>query len=337
MSQHETLLRQWQMLRQIPRYPHKISARTLMERLASEGYIVSKRTVERDLISLSLTFPLAQDDRCREYGWSWQKDAPAFDLPALSNSEALTMLMVKQHLTGLLPSTTLDVLKPYFLSAQKQLDLTAKSRKLKSWLSKVRTVQPNQTLIPAKVDPEVQVIVYEALLLEKQIKIEYKNREGTPKNYRVHLLGLVQRGSIIYLNVRINDFENLRMLALHRIQAAELLNDATIYPKDYDIDSEIISGSFDFGEGKIIELVIKLSSEAAKHLFETPLSQDQNIQILEDDQVLIRANLAHTPQLKWWLLALGSGVEVISPVELREEIKSILQKTLQHYQSNITT
>lgn len=332
MSQKETLLRQWQMLRQIPRYPHKISARTLMERLASEGYIVSKRTVERDLISLSLTFPLAQDDRDREYGWSWQKDAPAFDLPALSNSEALTMLMVEQHLTGLLPSTTLNVLKPYFLSAQKQLDLTSKAKKIKSWLSKVRTVQPNQTLIPAEIDPQVQAIVYEALLSQKQIKVEYKNREGTLKNYRVHVLGLVQRGSIIYLNVRINDFENLRMLALHRIQSAELLNDATIYPKGYDIDSEMMSGSFDFGEGKTIQLLIKLTSEAAKHLFETPLSKDQKIQILEDEQVLITANLAYTPQLKWWLLALGSGVEVIEPIELRQEIKSSLQNTLKHYQ-----
>lgn len=332
MSQHETLLRQWQMLRQIPRYPQKVSARVLMEKLAIEGYIVSKRTIERDLNSLSLTFPLAQDDRDKEYGWSWQKDAPAFDLPALSNTEALTMLMVEQHLKGLLPVTTLDVLKPYFLSAQKQLDLTSKSKKFKSWVSKVRTIQANQTLIPAEINPSVQAVVYEALLLEKQIKIEYKNREGTSKNYRVHLLGLVQRGSIIYLNVRINDFENLRMLALHRIQSAELLDDQVVYPKGYDIDTEIMNGSFDFGDGKLIQLIIKLSAEPAKHLLETPLSKHQKVQILDDQKVLITAKVASTPQLKWWLLALGAGVEVIEPSDLREEIKNTLNKTLQHYQ-----
>lgn len=332
MSQHETILRQWQMLRQIPRYPYKISARLLMEKLDAEGYVVSKRTVERDLISLSLTFPLAQDDRDKEYGWSWQKDAPAFDLPALSNTEALTMLMVEQHLAGLLPSTTLAVLKPYFLTAQKQLDLTSKSKKFKSWLSKVRTIQANQTLIPPNINPAVQAIIYESLLLEKQLKIEYINREGNLKSYRVHILGLVQRGSIIYLNVRINDFENLRMLALHRIQSAELLDDAAIYPKGYNIDTEIINGSFDFGKGEAIELVMKLSSEAAKHLFETPLSKDQRADILEDDNVLITATVNDTPQLKWWLLALGSEVEVMKPDRLRNEIKYTIQKTLQFYQ-----
>lgn len=332
MSQHETLLRQWQMLRHIPRYPQKISARILMQRLADEGYIVSKRTVERDLISLSLTFPLAQDDRDKEYGWSWQKDAPSFDLPALSNTEALTMLMVEQHLTGLMPTTTLDVLRPYFLSAQRQLDLTSKSKKFKSWLSKVRTIQPNQTLIPPKINANVQTIVYEALLTGKQLKINYKNREGHLKNYRIHLLGLVQRGAIIYLNVRINDFENLRMLALHRVQSAEILDYETVYPEGYKLDTEIASGSFDFGEGRAVELIIKLSVEAAKHLFETPLSKDQQSQILDDDQVLVTATVVDTPQLKWWLLALGEGVEVIQPDSLRNQIKDTLQKTLQFYQ-----
>lgn len=332
MSQHETLLRQWQMLRQIPRYPHKISARLLMEKLDAEGYVVSKRTVERDLISLSLTFPLAQDDSDKEYGWSWQKDAPAFDLPALSNTEALTMLMVEQHLAGLLPSTTLDVLKPYFLTAQKQLDLTSKSKKFKSWLSKVRTIQANQTLIPPNINPAVQATVYEALLLEKQLKIEYKNREGNLKSYRVHILGLVQRGSIVYLNVRINDFENLRMLALHRIQSTELLDDETIYPKGYDIDTEIINGSFDFGEGKAIKLMLKLSPEAAKHLFETPLSKDQQYQNLDDGCAVITAKVADTPQLTWWLLALGSEVEVLEPNELRLQISETLNRAANLYQ-----
>jgi predicted DNA-binding transcriptional regulator YafY len=332
MSQHETLLRQWQMLRQIPRYPHKVSARLLMEKLAAEGYIVSKRTVERDLISLSLTFPLTQDDRDKEYGWSWQKDAPAFDLPALSNTEALTMLMVEQHLAGLLPSTTLDVLKPYFLTAQKQLELTSKSKKFKSWLSKVRTIQANQTLIPPNINPAVQATVYEALLLEKQLKIEYKNREGNLKSYRVHILGLVQRGSIVYLNVRINDFENLRMLALHRIQDAEILSDETNYPLEYNIDHEIANGSFDFGEGKTIELKIILTPEAAKHLYETPLSTRQCLQFLSDETVELTASVKDTPQLKWWLLALGSGVKVLEPSDLKENIKISLQQTIKLYE-----
>ncbi|OGQ52434.1 MAG: hypothetical protein A3J24_13235 [Deltaproteobacteria bacterium RIFCSPLOWO2_02_FULL_53_8] len=44
------------------------------------NFEVSKRTVERDLISLSEIFPLISNERSRPYGWSWSKDAsPQFE------------------------------------------------------------------------------------------------------------------------------------------------------------------------------------------------------------------------------------------------------------------
>ncbi|MGZ8967548.1 MAG: hypothetical protein ACXW1C_06525, partial [Gallionella sp.] len=106
----DTLRRQWLMLHKIPRSPQKITARDLHESLMAEGFDVGKRTIERDLHSLSELFPLVLDDRDRPYGWSWLKDAPLFSLPGLSNAEALTLAMVEQHLNSLLPSSTLQQL-----------------------------------------------------------------------------------------------------------------------------------------------------------------------------------------------------------------------------------
>jgi predicted DNA-binding transcriptional regulator YafY len=331
-NQHETLLRQWQMLRHIPRYPYKISARTLKDKLDVDGYIVSKRTVERDLLQLSLSFPLFQDDRDKQYGWSWQKDAPSFDLPGITSSEALAMLMLKQHLAGILPSSTLGVLKPHFIAAQKQLESNLKSSTVKSWLNKVRTIQPNQTLIPPEVIPEVQETITNALLLDNQVQIKYKNREGDIKDYRVHLLGLVQRGGMIYLNVRIADFNDLRLLAIHRIQAAEMLDDKTIYPSNYSIDEEVNKGSFDFGSGNKINLKARFSYKTGNHLFDTPLSADQLINVLDNEQIEVVASIADTPQLTWWLLAFGAEVEVIEPKELRLKIAEILNQAANLYQ-----
>jgi predicted DNA-binding transcriptional regulator YafY len=62
-SDHDTLLRQWQMLRMIPRHPAKIAASQLCERLCGDGFDVSKRTVERDLQSLSQGYPNMLDER----------------------------------------------------------------------------------------------------------------------------------------------------------------------------------------------------------------------------------------------------------------------------------
>lgn len=214
-SNHETLHRQWHMLRHIPRYPHKITAKDLKKKLDAEDFNISKRTVERNLQELSFAFPLALDDREKPYGWSWQKDAPAFDLPGLGNNEALTMMMVEQHLSTLLPATTMDVLAPYFKAARQHLTAIPKAQHVRSWLNKVRTVPPNQPLIAPRIKPEVQHVVSDALLADRQLQIQYRRRgDVKPVEYLIHPLALIQRGGLIYLYVRIFNYEDTKTLAL---------------------------------------------------------------------------------------------------------------------------
>ena len=331
-SNHETILRQWQMLRYIPRYPHKISARELKEKLDSENFTVSKRTIERNLMDLSATFPLALDDRDKPYGWSWQKDAPAFDLPGLGNSEALTMMMVEQHLNTLLPATTLEVLEPYFKAAKQHLKTLPKAQQVSSWLNKVRTVSPNQPLLPPKIRPEVQHAVSEGLLMDRQLQITYRRR-GDPKTaqYRIHPLALIQRGGLVYLAVCINDHHDTRTLALHRIETVTILKESSQYPAEFNIDDEIAKGRFGFGDGTMITLKAKFRHGCGDHLFETPLSKDQKVEELPDGNLLLTATVASTPQLSWWLLALGDGAEVIEPLKLRDEIRSSIQRMVKIY------
>lgn len=74
-SQNDTLLRLLTMLRYIPVHPGQITAKELTKRLESDQFEVSKRTVERDLLSLSEIFSLISNERSRPYGWSWNKQA----------------------------------------------------------------------------------------------------------------------------------------------------------------------------------------------------------------------------------------------------------------------
>lgn len=333
-SNHETLLRQWQMLRYIPRYPAKISARELHEKLKAEDFDINKRSVERDLQSLSAVLPLSLDDRVKPYGWSWQKDAPAFNLPGLGNNEALTMVMVEQHLSALLPATTMDVLAPYFKTARQHLTAIPKAQHVRSWLNKVRTVTPNQPLLAPTIKPEVQQVVSEALLADKQLQIKYRRRvDDNPVEYRIHPLALIQRGGVVYLYVRIFDYENTKTLALHRIETATILDEPTHYPVGFNIDDEVAKGRFGFGDGSMIHLKAKFNQECGDHLFETPLSKDQTIEELPDGSLLVSATVADTAQLQWWLLALGYGVEVIEPIGLRDAMSGIIKRMSSIYQS----
>jgi predicted DNA-binding transcriptional regulator YafY len=327
---NETLLRQWQMLRQIPRYPGKISARELNDRLAIEQFEVSKRTVERDLQELSLKFPLSLDDREKPYGWSWQKDAAAFDLPGLGPHEALMLKLVQAHLKNLLPASTLKVMAPYFKSAEQRLNSISPDSKVLSWQKKVRSVTATQPLLAPIINEAVQTTITQALLIDRQLKIIYNARNKESNQYRIHPLALVQRGSVTYLFVRINDFEDTRLLALHRIHEAELLDERTIIPVDFDIDAEISSGRMGFGQGKLLSLIAKFSLDAGDHLFETPLSIDQTI-VKDNDRLTVTATVADTPQLVWWLLSFGAGVEVVAPTVLRTNIATTLTDAAKKY------
>jgi hypothetical protein len=113
----DTLLRQWEMLRSIPRAPRKIDASTLMARLEAAGYRIDKRTVQRDLNDLSRVFPLQSDTRNTPYGWSWSPDAPTFDLPAMDGPTALTVRMIEQFIPTLLPPSVRELLAPQFARA----------------------------------------------------------------------------------------------------------------------------------------------------------------------------------------------------------------------------
>ncbi len=323
-KKNETIKRHWEMLRQIPRYPLQITAGGLTQHLKLNGYEVTKRTVERDLDYLSLIFPLMANDETRPYQWSWSKDASSFNLPGINDSEALALVMVEQHLKGLMPSSVLDVLSTYFKSAHSQLNQSAKSKNITSWVNKVRNIQPAQTLQAFPVNAEVHQKITEALLNDKQIEVAYKNRNDEIKHHQLHLMALIQRGDTTYIYAYINEKTDKPLFfALHRIQSAKMLELATVYPKTFNIDEDIKAGKLDFGAGDIIHLQAKFNEEKGKRLRESPLVDNQKIEPIDDSHFLLQATLPKTPQLIWWLLAFGSGVEILGPIELRNEISRI--------------
>jgi predicted DNA-binding transcriptional regulator YafY len=328
----DTLLRQWQTLRMIPRYPSKITASELCTNLNNDRFLVGKRTVERDLQSLSKIFPLISNERSKPYGWSWRKDAPSFDLPGLSNSEAITLLLAREHLRNLLPASAVSQLQPYFALAEQKLSAPEQHSDMAGWQQKVRVIPSTQPLLPPKIDEAVQTTLHEALLRDKQCQITYLKREAVEsESYPVHPLGLVQRGQVIYLVCTIKDYAQIRLLTLHRMLNAELLDAAVAPPKDFNLDSYIASGALGWLPKNNIHLTAIFSAEVVVHLYETPLSADQTLLQLPDGRVRLTARVKETQQLRWWLQGFGDAVEVVHPVSLRREIAENARRTSELY------
>ena len=331
----ETLLRHWQTLRLIPRHPRKVTASYLCKTLEADGFTVGKRTVERDLQALSSIFPLVSDERSKPFGWSWEKDAPAFDLPGISLSECLTLLMAREHLQSVMPSTTLSQMEPYFHLAEQKLKALEGRSGAGEWLYKVRIIPANQPLLAPKVDAQVLATIQQGLLENRQCQITYQKRDvGEPDEYSIQSLGLIQRGQVLYLVCTIKTYSDIRLLALHRIQAGSLLDTPVVVPDGFDLDAYLSSGAMGWSTTKPICLVVAFSPEAGTHLWETPLSEDQVIEHLPDGRLQVKATVLETQQLIWWLLGFGDGVEVLSPPQLREQITGKIQRLADRYAGN---
>ncbi len=317
------LERQWELLKLIPR-DRKVTVAELRRKLLDLGYPVSARTIERDLIALSAQFFLECDDRSKPYGWRFGLNRPPLQIPGLTEAEAMSLILMETYLKNLLPIAVAKNLDPYFRHARSKFAESNPRTPLPAWLSKVRVVPPGQPLLAPVLDPEVQRIVYEAVLKNLHVEMRYQPVDkDEPRHYKqVNPLGLVQHGTVVYLVATLYAYDNPLVLALHRVRSATLLDTTCRIPEGFQLEAFIDSGGFGFGKAdRWIELVAIFRSDAGQHLLETPLSQDQHAERLEPGVVKIIARILYTPQLVWWLISFGPDVEVLEPESLREEIE----------------
>ena len=321
---NDTLLRQWHMLREVPRYPRRIDTATLLERLDNAGYETTQRTIQRDLNKLSAVLPLLADN-AKPQGWSWRADAQQLDLPTLEPQAALVFHLAEKYLRPLLPASTLDYLSPWFRTASGVLDNQGNG--LSEWRKKVRVLAPGQPLNPPVLDTEVQEQVTQALLQNKRITVMYRPRGGKQdKEYMVNPLGLVVRDQTIYLVCTLWEYQDIKQLVLNRIRTAELLDEPAKRLKGFDLDDYIAKGEFGWPaeSGKNVRLVAEFVRSAAVTIIERPMEKNQKVEDVDEKIVRLTATVPDTRELRSWLLGFGNRVEVIAPASLRSEIGQIV-------------
>lgn len=329
-AQHHALARQWQILRLLPTKPPGMTSRELVDRLEREGFSVTKRTVERDLAELSTIFGIACNDKGMPYGWHWMKGEYA-DLPGLSVSDALSLRLVEDLLRPLLPSAILESLEARFGQAKAKLAELSADNPNARWADKVRYVSPTLPFVPPKIDPAVLDAVHEALLTEHQIAVEYQKASGEQQTYRLHPLGLVQRGQITYLVATAYEYTDVRLYAVHRIKAVACLADGAIRPKHFSLEEYASSGAMEFGSPGLVELEAWVSEDLAAVLQETPISAQQEL-IPVKGGCLLSAKVQNSWQLTWWVLSQAENICVMQPVILKTAISEHLRKTIELYQ-----
>ncbi|MEA3362316.1 MAG: WYL domain-containing protein [Thermodesulfobacteriota bacterium] len=330
---YETLKRQWLLLNRMPHRGRK-GTKYFQEALREMGLDVSLRTIQRDLKELSRQFPLVSDEE-RVSGWKWSEDAAVFDIPGMDPHAALAFKMIDQHLAKMLPESCLNFLKPYSKRAGEVLNHLGDGG-IAKWPKKIARISRHLALEPPEIDRLLLSVIYDGLLLERQLKISYCNRtDSETQKGIIHPLGLVFVDNIAYLVCTFWEYQDLRQIAVHRIDSAQLLNESSRTPAGFKLKDYIAKGNFDFPESEgTIQLKCLFHPHVAKHLAESPINQTQELITQSDGQIQLVAEIEDTAQLRWWLLGFGDQVEVTEPETLRNDIFHILSEAIVKYKQS---
>lgn len=335
-QQRDTLFRTLAMLQLIPRSPGFRATSTLCALLEERGFRVDMRTIQRDLEKLSSHFPLLCDKQRKPYRWSFD---PAFksNLPALDTPTALAWVLAESYLQNLLPQVAVEQLSNQFSSARKYLEQISENG-FSHWSRQVKAIPNGKALIPAMIDPQVWGKVTDALLNARALDVTYLSRaKGEFKTFTLHPQGLVARHSVTYLLATVNEYDDIRQFALHRIQQASESGDAYKPKADFDLDDYLSQGAFGYPlDGKPVELVARVRPEVAWLLSETPVSEIQ--QLSEPDTegwVTLTATLLNDQQTLWWIMGFGASIQVIEPASWRDMIYQNAQQIVDWQQSAV--
>ena len=306
----ETVLMAIELLKRIPRN-RKVSASELHSQLTDKGMVRDIRTIQRILEVLSVQFDIERDDQSKPYGYRWKEHSKGLALPYLSEHESLLLQLAQQQLGLILPSAMMRSLNTFFEQARSNLNTQSNAKLAKQWMSKVRVVRTTQPLLPPKIVPETFDAISNALYGNHWLDIVYKNANGEQKQSEVMPLGLAQQGPFLYLVARFKDYDNERSLALHRFISAKKLERTFERPDEFDLQKYDDSGRFGFGDGRYIQLTLKIKKHAGLHVVEAPLSKDQKV-IEEGDCYIITATIVDTDILDRWIRGFGEDVIYLS-------------------------
>lgn len=341
----------------IPRSPRSSSTKEIHAALVAEGYKISLRQTQKDLLSihdnsndLGLCYYLGdyrsnppefqeeyeeQDKNQRRY-WYILRSAPLLEIPNMDPGAALALSLAERYLRELLPDVIFQNVDHYFQRARKVL---AKASSSQRWLNSVAVVSKSLPLERPVILEEVATNVYKALQLGKQLRVKTRTRSSpdVAREYTINPISLVYRDPSVYLvwNAAEGD-PKVKEFALHRMTEAVVLDDASKVPAQFSLD-DFINESKGFGyfikeELPYIDLVIETNPSLTLTLSETPLSGDQKIGPPDENGwSRITAHVAYTHQLTAWIREKGYDIKVIGPEPIRDLIIDQVRRMAANY------
>lgn len=175
--------------------------------------------------------------------------------------------------------------------------------------------------------------IQEAVWQDRKLSFSYRRADGTYVERVADPLGLVVKGSVWYLVVAIDD--SVRTYRISRIKEAQVLDEASQRPPDFDLASYWKQSLVDFKAALPRYYVTVYADEyALARLNQSPyVHRIEQMERLDGEgrvKLVIRFDVemeAHD-----FLIGFGSHIEIIEPDTLREHILQTARNLLSFYE-----
>jgi len=181
-------------------------------------------------------------------------------------------------------------------------------------------------------------ILYKSIIREIALIIEYQSfKETKPKEMTIHPYYLKQYNKRWFLFGLCDSDDLLYNLPLDRIKSINL--DSKKFKKNTvanfrEYFEDIIGVTFP-RESKPIKIKLKLEKEIAPYILTKSLHGSQKKIEQTNEFTIIEIEVVPNYELTQLLLSYGDGIEVISPIAYRNEIKKTIEKMKRKYRTQV--
>ncbi|WP_394210454.1 helix-turn-helix transcriptional regulator [Psychrobacter piscatorii] len=320
-----------------------------------DNYINERKKLENDLIGLNQIFNdiFYSDALVRVPAWGNNisgKTArfyiePSFSIDVINEQTVFFWEMLDKYTANYLPVSFKQEITDKLTQLRRQDKDKFHQSPLGQWQDHLITL-PSIVQAP-KLDSEVIGSIHQALLQNRQLRIGYQNKwEEKPVQRVVYPKGLIFIDNMIYLtgfNPADDHIDDNKLLEEHRNFAFNRITEAVAIDKPipdwvgrdaFSLKSLHKLGRLEPTDDTQIKLILKVQRYACQHLYERPLSIDQQITIIDDTWKQVSATVANTTRLQDWLVSMSQLSVVIEPLELKVVILERLESGMQLYNRN---
>jgi len=297
----------------------RLTGRELAERLE-----VSERTVHRDMEALSAARVPVYALRGARGGWQLDEDWRT-QVPGLDEAELRALLMAQPRIIGdpRLAAAAERALRKLMAALPVPMRERAASIRQRLYVDTAgwRGVAENLAMLP---------IVQDAVARDRKLVFQYKPSGRERAERIVDPLGLVAKGNAWYLVARAE--AGFRTYRVSRIEEAKILEQPSERPPDFDLADYWNASTKRFQEGwQKCPATLRLEPRAAGWVKSWHMVSPKQAEEKPDAEgwITLSVQFDHENEARFFVLGLGSRVEVIEPASLRERVAAEVEKMVE--------